>query len=87
MFDVVEIVEAVRILLFACFFLHGFFSSTMRQYNFICIVCIVIVSLLGVFIPEYLISFERMSASSDVTSFGNLVLEANISFILGNFIF
>jgi hypothetical protein len=28
-----------------------------------------------------------MSASSDVTSFGNLVLEANISFILGNFIF
>lgn len=59
----------------------------MGQYNFICIVCIVIVSLLGVFIPEYLISFERMSASSDVTSFGNLVLKANITFILGNFVF
>lgn len=87
MFDAVEIVEAVGILLFACFFLHGFFSRTMGLYNFICIVCIVIVSLLCVFIPEYLISFERMSASSDVTSFGNLVLEANITFILGNFIF
>ena len=55
MFDVVGMVKAVQILLFGSF---SYKVSSLGPWDFYLYSSIVIVSLLSVFVPEYLISFE-----------------------------